>query len=138
MPITRACELLEVSTSGFYSWCHADQQHRYGVIETDDYVLTTLKSEILKTCKGHVPGVLVCHHLLREKGLRVDLKRLRRLMRSNGLLHRFHRKYVQTTDSNHDLKKSPNLIEAVLISLALIRLGVVILRISPRQKGGFI
>ncbi len=64
----------------------------------------------MKTCKGHVPGVLVCHHLLREKGLRVDLKRLRRLMRANGLLHRFHRKYVQTTDSNHDLKKSPNLI----------------------------
>ena len=73
--------------------------------------MTTLRSEILKTCKGHIPGVLVCHHLLREKGLRIDIKRLRRLMRTNGLLHRFHRKYVQTTDSNHNLKKSPNLIE---------------------------
>lgn len=110
MPITRACELQEVSTSGFYACCHADQQHRYGVIETNDYVLTTLTSEILKTCKGHVPGVLDCHHLLCEKGLRVDLKRLHRLMRNNDLLHRFHRKYVQTTDSNHDLKKALNLI----------------------------
>lgn len=111
MPTTRACELLEVSTSGVYAWCHADHQHRNGVIETDEYVLTTLRSKILKTCKGHIPGVLVCHHLLREMGLHIDIKRLRRLMRTNGLLHRFHRKYVQTTDSNHNLKKSPNLIE---------------------------
>ena len=31
-------------------------------------------------------------------------------MRVNGLFHRFHRKYVSTTDSNHNLKTAPNLL----------------------------
>ena len=37
-------------------------------------------------------------------------KRLRRLLRSNGIFHRYHRKYVATTDSNHNLARLPNLI----------------------------
>lgn len=40
----------------------------------------------------------------------LDLKRLWRLMRENGLLHRFHRQYIQTTDSDHGLR-SPNLLQ---------------------------
>ena len=46
-----------------------------------------------------------------NKGLSIDLKRLRRLMREHGLFHRFHRKYIQTTDSEHDLVRSPNLLQ---------------------------
>lgn len=32
-------------------------------------------------------------------------------MREHGLFHRFHRKYIQTTDSEHDLVWSPNLLQ---------------------------
>ena len=32
-------------------------------------------------------------------------------MRADGLFHRFHRKYVCTTDSEHDLPKAPNLLD---------------------------
>lgn len=32
-------------------------------------------------------------------------------MRENGLFHRFHRKYIQTTDSAHDLLRAPNLLQ---------------------------
>ena len=32
-------------------------------------------------------------------------------MRENGLFHRYHRKYVQTTDSEHDLLRAPNLLQ---------------------------
>jgi putative transposase len=39
------------------------------------------------------------------------LKRLRRLLRSNGIFHRYHRKYIATTDSNHNLARLPNLVD---------------------------
>lgn len=32
-------------------------------------------------------------------------------MRAEALFHRFHRKYVCTTDSEHDLPKAPNLLD---------------------------
>ena len=48
---------------------------------------------------------------LRQQGLSVGFKRLRRLLRSNGIFHRYHRKYIATTDSNHNLARLPNLID---------------------------
>lgn len=48
---------------------------------------------------------------LRREGLSVGFKRLRRLLRSNGIFHRYHRKYIATTDSNHNLARLPNLID---------------------------
>jgi len=34
-----------------------------------------------------------------------------RLMRSNGIYHRFHRQYVKTTDSAHNLPSTENLLQ---------------------------
>ena len=31
--------------------------------------MQTLKAIIKNSCGGHIPGVLVCYHYLREKGL---------------------------------------------------------------------
>lgn len=109
MPVTRACHLLGVSVSGFYAWRNSDKEHRFGVVHTDAFILETLKAEIKTVTKSYVPGVLVCYRLLRQKGISIDIKRLRRLMRADGLFHRFHRNYVCTTDSEHDLPKAPNL-----------------------------
>ena len=103
--------MLNISVSGFYEWRHCDKAHRFGIVETDDFIVQTLKAIIKNNCGGHIPGVLVCYHDLREQGLSIDLKRLRRLMREHGLFHRFHRKYIQTTDSEHDLVRSPNLLQ---------------------------
>lgn len=75
------------------------------------FILETLKAEIKTVTKSYVPGVLVCYRLLRQKGISIDIKRLRRLMRAEGLFHRFHRKYVCTTDSEHDLPQAPNLLD---------------------------
>ena len=81
------------------------------MVHTDAFILETLKAEIKTVTKSYVPGVLVCYRLLRQKGISIDIKRLRRLMRAEGLFHRFHRKYVCTTDSEHDLPKAPNLLD---------------------------
>ena len=111
LPIRRACEMLNISVSGFYEWRHCDKAHRFGIVEADDFIVQTLKAIIKNSCGGHIPGVLVCYHYLREQGLGIDLKCLRRLMREHGLFHRFHRKYIQTTDSEHNLVRSPNLLQ---------------------------
>lgn len=103
--------MLNISVSGFYEWCHCDKAHRFGIVETDDFIVQTLKAVIKNSCGGNIPGVLVCYHYLREQGLSIDLKRLCRLMRENGLFHRFHRKYIQTTNSEHDLLRAPNLLQ---------------------------
>lgn len=72
--------------------------------------MTLVKSFINSLCKGYVPGLLVCYRYLRSKGISVSIPRLRRLLRSHGIFHRFHRKYVRTTDSNHDMPVMPNLL----------------------------
>ena len=111
MPVTRACYLLGISVSGFYAWRNSDKEHRFGVVYTDAFILETLKAEIKTLTKNYIPGVLVCHRLLRQKGVSIDIKRLRRLMRADGLFHRFHHKFVCTTNSEHDLPKALNLLD---------------------------
>ena len=64
---------------------------------------------VISRCGKQVPGVM--RLALRREGLSVGFKRLRRLLRSNGIFHRYHRKYIATTDSNHNLARLPNLID---------------------------
>jgi len=48
---------------------------------------------------------------LKRQGLKVNHKRVLRLMRDKNLLCRAARAFKATTDSSHGLKKYPNLIE---------------------------
>ena len=43
-------------------------------------------------CRGYVLGIVVCYQYLRNEGISVGSKRLRQIMRGNGIFHRFHRK----------------------------------------------
>lgn len=52
---------------------------------------------------------------LRRKGLKVNHKRVLRLMRSQNLLCRAQKSFKATTNSAHSLKKYPNLIEEDLV-----------------------
>lgn len=52
----------------------------------------------------------MCYRHLHLNGIAVSVPRLRNLMRGAGIFHRFHRKYVKTTDSNHTLAVAPNLL----------------------------
>ena len=51
---------------------------------------------------------------LRHKGLAVNSKKVRRLMREHDLQPRRHRRYVATTDSDHEEPVFPNLAPAVV------------------------
>ena len=97
--------------SGFYSWKKVDHEHRYGVVHTDNFIITLTKAFIKEQCRGFTPGLLICYKFLRKQGVSVDLKRLRRLLRDNNIVHRYHRKYIKTTDSDHLLPCAPNLLK---------------------------
>lgn len=51
------------------------------------------------------------HHELKNKGFRVSHRRLVSIMRKNGIYHKYHRKYVKTTDNNHNLVKAEDLVK---------------------------
>ena len=59
--------MLNISVSGFYEWRHCDKVHRFGIVETDDFIVQTLKAIIKNSCGGHIPGVLVCY-LIKSTG----------------------------------------------------------------------
>ena len=99
-----------MSASGFYSWLKSDQKHRHGVVHTDEFILTAVKG-FIKQSRGYTPGLMSCYRHLRKEGLSIDYKRLRSIMRDNGLYHRYHRKYVKTTDSEHQLGCASNLLD---------------------------
>lgn len=50
------------------------------------------------------------YQALRNQGLSVDFKRLRRLLREHGIFHRYHDKYVSTTNSDHKMATVGNLL----------------------------
>ena len=108
--VRKAAALLRISTSGYYQWLKVDRYHRHGVHHSDAELLCHVRS-VISRCGKQVPGVMRLYLALRQQGLSVGFKRLRRLLRSNGIFHRYHRKYVVTTDSNHNLARLPNLID---------------------------
>ena len=52
---------------------------------------------------------------LELEGIKVNWKRIRRVMRENGLLPEIKRAYVTTTDSNHGFAVFPNLIKNLIM-----------------------
>ena len=108
--VRKAAALLRISTSGYYQWLKVDRYHRHGVHHSDEELLCHVRT-VISRCGKQVPGVMRLYLALRREGLSVGFKRLRRLLRSNGIFHRYHRKYIATTDSNHNLARLPNLID---------------------------
>ena len=107
IPLRRAIALLEVSVSGYYKWLLSDKEHKNGVIHSDIEVLIAVK-DVIKDSNNTVPGAVRVHHELDKKGFKVSHKRLVEIMRANGIYHKYHRKYVVTTDSNHNLARAEN------------------------------
>nr|WP_244734700.1 IS3 family transposase [Mesorhizobium sp. 113-1-2] len=52
---------------------------------------------------------------LRQSGIVVNHKKIRRLMREHDLQPRIRRRFIATTDSNHELPIFPNLAKDVTL-----------------------
>lgn len=109
-PVSLLCEVLDVSPSGYHQHRQRtaqDKPHRTRV--SDDALLANIKA-IHAQVKGEYGWPRMWKELL-ALGVRVGKERVRKLMAQHGIRARHKRKYIATTNSNHDLPVAPNLLE---------------------------
>ena len=96
-PITRMCQLLGVSTSGYYAWCKRKPCLR----QREDQCLLEQIRAIHKRSRGTYGSPRIWEELT-ELGARVSRKRVARLMRQDGLTGVTRRRRHVTTRSDKD------------------------------------
>lgn len=110
-PITRQCEVLNVSTSGYFEHQRrriADDPAIPGKRISDAALLIHIKA-VHAASKGEYGWPRVWREL-RANCVRVWKERVRRLMKEYGIQARGKRKFIATTDSKHSLPIAPNLL----------------------------
>lgn len=101
IPVDRLCELGQVSRAGFY--------RRQQVVPATDHDLD-LRHEMQQIAvEFPYYGWRRMQKELRDRGWVVNHKRVKRIMWEDNLLCLRRRKFVVTTDSNHDRPVYPNL-----------------------------
>jgi len=102
IPVKQACAVLDVSRAGYY-------QHRQRTPKaTDAGDTASLNAKFVAS--GRTYGSRRLQHALRADGVHVGRYRVRRLMRQAGMQVVWKRKFVNTTDSNHDFPVAENLL----------------------------
>ena len=96
MPVSRLCEVLQVSCSGYYAWCGREPSQR----QQEDATLTEIIGEIFhdNRCCYRSPRI---HATLRQAGYCIGRKRVSRLLRQAGLRPRRRKRYVPRTTVAH-------------------------------------
>ena len=110
-PVSIACEVLEVSASGYFNWAHqlkakrTTPPGRY----SDEALLTHMRAIHAEVKQEY--GWPRMHKELLARGVRVGKERVRRLMKQHGIRAKTKRKFVVTTDSKHNLPVAPDLVQ---------------------------
>ena len=112
-PITLMCDVLGVSTSGYFehrrrSTSHRPSQPGAGKRISNEALLAHIRA-IHAEAKQEYGWPRVWKELL-ARGIRVGKDRVQRLMQTHGIKARGKRKFVVTTDSRHDLPVAENLL----------------------------
>ncbi len=102
------CHLAEVSRAGFYRrWLPA-------VVPADEVALRDAVQRVALEWPAY--GSRRISRELHQRGWMVNRKRVQRMMREDNLLCLRHRRFVVTTDSNHDLPVYPNLAQTMVLT----------------------
>jgi len=104
--VAAMCRMLDVSTSGYYSWRDRGPSER----AVSDASLLERISEIHLWSRGTY-GAPRIHAELKERGAHVGRKRVARLMKDAGLEGVSRRKKVFTTRRDPDARPAPDLID---------------------------
>lgn len=108
-PMNVSCEVLEVSTSGYFNWLLRQRQgpSRPGGRLNDEALLAYIRA-IHAEVKGEY-GAPRMHKELLARDIRVGKER-GKLMQQHGIKAKTKRKFVVTTDSRHNLPVAPDLV----------------------------
>lgn len=104
--VERLCDVLGVSTSGYYAWKNREPSRR----QLDDMVYLAHIRSLFSQSNGTY-GSPRMHVDLREEGLPIGRHRTARLMRENGLKARQKTRFKRTTDSDHNGPIASNLLD---------------------------
>lgn len=107
--VRRLCSLLGVSTSGYYDWLVRASTKPQSGFSADERLLVKVRAVQEET--GWVYGSRRLRSELVADGEVVGRRRLRRLLREHDLFPIHKTRFRKTTDSDHHLGYSPNLLE---------------------------
>lgn len=111
-PLAQLCRIVGVARSWFYGFVQSqsarDQRHKLRT-DRDAELLPKIKSAFARSKKRY--GSKRIHRDLKADGENVSERRVARIMRENRVSPRLHKhRKPRTTDSNHSLRPSPNLL----------------------------
>lgn len=104
--ISRMCEVLGVSTSGYYDWRDRPESNR----AKENRQLRS-KIEIFHKVSRGIYGSPRIYRDLVESGETVGINRVERLMKEHGIQSKMARKFVITTDSKRTMQPAPDLLK---------------------------
>ena len=107
-PVTTRCDVLGVSTSGFYAWRRREPSAR----DKKDRELTKVIKEIHQFSRGTYGSPRILAEL-KDMGISIGKDRVSRLMRQAGLRGVSRRKRPTTTVQSQRARPAPDLVERV-------------------------
>lgn len=105
-PVAVMCNVLEVSTSGYYAWLRRPRSRRAAEDVRLGAAIAASHARSRRTYGR--PRILAD---LREQGEHVSGKRVARLMRQRGIASIRRRRFTATTDSRHTRSVAPNVLQ---------------------------
>lgn len=105
-PVEMMCRVLKVSKSGYYAWRKRPESAR----AVENRKISTEIQKVFDQSNGTYGSPRVTEKLNAD-GRRVSRPRVARLMRKAHLRSRMTRRFVNTTDSKHEHKVAPNLLD---------------------------
>jgi putative transposase len=128
--VATMCRVLGVSPSGFYAW----RQRPPSARAHRDAELSQRIWRIHERSRGTY-GVPRVHAELAAHGIRIGRKRVARLMNAGGLYGASRRKWVTTTQRDHDPRPAPDLVERNFAAPGPNRLWVADITYVPTWTG---
>lgn len=104
-PVTKMAKALSVSRSRYYAWLKSGLSCRR---QRDAKLLTEIQIIFEESRKTY--GSPRIHAALRAQNERCSRKRVARIMRENNISVRRKRKFKVTTNSNHNYRLAPNIL----------------------------
>lgn len=105
-PISRLCQVLQVTRSGFYAWRRCPESAR---AQEDRRLLAKIQTS--HTASKQTYGSPRVHADLRQQGETCGRHRVARLMRAAGVVAKHRRKFRATTNSAHQLPVADNVLD---------------------------
>ena len=106
-PIATMCDVLGVSTAGYYAWCRRPPSRH----ARRDQQLRVLVHASFTASKGRYGSPRIHRDLRDDHQQRVSRKRVIRLMQADGLKARVRKRFTCTTMSDHDQPVAANLLD---------------------------